>query len=139
MRTWMTLLAFCGLATAVGAQAAGQVTINYVDFPKGYEGRTYSRAIKGDDICDYLVRNVEDNQKLDVTISSNNEAVFFDVFDPKGTNPRFTGWKDGEHFAGRFPNGGTVKIRVYQRYDVAARKEAANYTMTIVPGDVPPR
>ena len=137
MRTRLVMLALCALA--VVAQAAGQVTITYVDFPKGYEGRTYTRAIKGDDISDYLVRNVEDNQKLDVTIKSNNEAVFFDVYDPKGTNPRYTGWRDGEHFVGRFPNGGTVKVRVYQRYDIAARKESAQYSMTIVPGDVPPR
>jgi hypothetical protein len=139
MRTLVAKLALCGLALAAAAQARGQVTVQYVDFPKGYEGRTYTRAVKGEDACDYLVRNVEDDQKLDVTISSNNESVFFDVFDPKGTNPRFTGWKDGEHFAGRFPGGGTVKVRVYQRYDIAARNETANYTMTIVPGDVPAR
>lgn len=139
MRTRMAMLALCALATAVVAQAGGQVTIYYVDFPKGHEGRTYTRAIKGNDVYEYLVRKVEDDQKLDVTISSNNEAVFFDVYDPKGLNPRFTGWKDGEHFVGRFPNGGTVKVRVYQRYDIAARNESATYTMTIVPGDVPPR
>jgi len=139
MRTRMMMLALGALVTAAAAQASGRVTIYYVDFPKGYEGRTYSRTITGDDVSEYLVRNVEDNQKLDVTISSSNEAVFFDVYDPKGTNPRYTGWKDGEHFAGRFPNGGTVKVRVYQRYDIAARKQTASYTMTIVPGDVPPR
>ena len=139
MRTWMAMLTLGMLVMAAGAQATGHATIQYVDFPKGYEGRTYSRPIKGEDYCDYLVRGVEDNQKLDVTISSSNEAVFFDVYDPKGTNPRYTGWKDGEHFAGRFPNGGTVKVRVYQRYDIAARKQTASYTMTIVPGDVPAR
>ena len=139
MRTRMAMLALCALAVGVGTQAAGQLTINYVDFPKGHEGRTYSRTIKGNDIADYLVRNVEDDQKLEVTISSNNEAVFFDVYDPKGTNPRFTGWKEGEHFVGRFPGGGMVKVRVYQRYDIAARNEAASYTMRIIPGDVPPR
>ena len=138
MRTWLMILALGALVTAVAAQASGRVTIFYVDFPKGYEGRTYSRTITGDDVSEYLVRNVEDNQKLDVTISSSNEAVFFDVYDPKGTNPRFTGWKDGEHFTGRFA-AGTVKVRVYQRYDVAARKESATYTLTLVPGDVPAR
>ena len=127
------------MALAAVASAAGHVTTYYVDFPKGYEGRTYTRTIKGEDSNDYLVRKVEDSQKLDVTISSSNKAVFFDVYDPKGTNPRFTGWKDGEHFAGRFPNGGTVRVHVYQRYEVAARNENATYTMTIVPGDVPAR
>src|SRR5207237_9926282 len=86
---WMAMLALCAGATV--AQAVGDGTIVYVDFPKGYEGRTYTRTIKGEDYCDYLVRNIEDDQKLDVTISSNNEAVFFDVFDPKGTNSRYTG------------------------------------------------
>jgi hypothetical protein len=137
MRHVATTVGMFALATV--ACAAGYVTTTYVDFPKGYEGRTYTRTIKGEDSHDYLVRKVEDDQKLDLTISSGNEAVFFDVYDPKGTNPRFTGWKDGEHFAGRFPNGGTVKVHVYQRYNVAARNENATYNMTIVPGDVPAR
>jgi len=126
------------LAMAAAAYAAGSITTTYADFPKGYEGRTYTRAIKGEDMNDYLIRKVEDQQKYDITISSSNKACFFDVYDPKGTNPRFTGWKDGEHFTGRFA-AGTVKVRVYQRYDVAARKESATYTLTLVPGDVPAR
>jgi hypothetical protein len=87
MRTLVAKLALCGLALAAAAQARGQVTVQYVDFPKGYEGRTYTRAVKGEDACDYLVRNVEDDQKLDVTISSNNESVFFDVFDRRARIP----------------------------------------------------
>lgn len=135
MRTFGTMVLL--LAGAAIACAAGFVTTTYVDFPKGYEGRTYTRSIKGEDMADYLVRKVEDEQKLDITIHSSNDACFFDVYDPNGTNPRFTGWKEGEHFAGRFQHGGTVKVRVYQRYDVAARKETANYSLTIVPGGVP--
>ncbi len=126
------------LAMAAAAYAAGHVTTTYADFPKGYEGRTYTRALKGEDMNDYLIRKVEDQQKYEMTISSNNKTCFFDVYDPKGTNPRFTGWKDGEHFTGRF-DAGTVKVRVYQRYDVAARNETATYTLTLVPGDVPAR
>jgi hypothetical protein len=125
------------LAAAAIAWAAGNITTTYADFPRGYEGRTYTRAIKGEDMADYLIRKVEDEQKYDITISSSNKACFFDVYDPGGTNPRFTGWKDGEHFTGRFQHGGTVKVRVYQRYDVAARNETATYTLTLVPGGVP--
>lgn len=125
------------LALAAIAWAAGNVTTTYADFPKGYEGRTYTRPIKGEDKADYLIRKVEDEQKYDITISSTNQACFFDVFEPNGTNPRFTGWKDGEHFGGRFQHGGTVKVRVYQRYDVAGRNESATYTLTLVPGGVP--
>ena len=127
------------LAVAALAHATGYVTTYYVDFPKGHEGRTYTRTIKGNDKADYLVRKVEVEQKFEISIRSSNEATFFDVYDPKATSPRFTGWKEGEHFSGRFADGGTVKVRVYQRYDVAARKESANYTLTITPGEVPPR
>ena len=136
MRSGLWLVGLLGMAAA--AYAAGHVTTTYADFPKGYEGRTYTRAIQGEDLNDYLIRKVEEDQKYDVTIQSSNKACFFDVYDPNGTNPRFTGWKDGEHFAGRF-KAGTVKVRVYQRYDVAARKENATYTPTLVPGDVPAR
>jgi len=133
-----TVFAILGLvAVAAVAFAAGNITTTYADFPKGYEGRTYTRAIKGEDKADYLIRKVEDEQKYDITISSPNKACFFDVYDPNGTNPRFVGWKDGEHFGGRFQKGGTVKVRVYQRYDIAARNETATYTLTLVPGGVP--
>ena len=125
------------LATAVAVAAAGMVSTTYVDFPKGYEGRTYTRVLKGDDMADYLIRKVEDEQKYDVTISSSNKSIFFDVYDPSARDPRFVGWKEGEKFSGRFQHGGTVKVRVYQRYDVAARNETASYTLTIVPGGVP--
>ena len=137
MRLFAAIIGVFALAAV--ASAKGHVTIFYVDFPKGYEGRTYTRTIKGEDRNDFLVRKVEQDQKLDVTISSNNKAVFFDVYDPNATSPRFTGWKDGEHFTGRFPDGGTVRVQVYQRYEVAARDENATYSMRIVPGDVPPR
>lgn len=136
MRGWATIFAM--LALVAVASAKGHVTIFYVDFPKGYEGRTYTRTIKGEDRNDFLIRKVEEDQKFDVTISSNNDAVFFDVYDPNATSPRFTGWKDGEHFVGRFPSG-TVRVQVYQRYEVAARDENATYSMRIVPGDVPAR
>ena len=63
MRTWRAMLALGALTIAVSAQAVGQLTIYYVDFPKGYEGRTYTRSIKGNDLYDYLVRNVEADQK----------------------------------------------------------------------------
>ena len=134
----MRHFAMTGGLLAVAALAwAGNITTTYADFPKGYEGRTYTRSLKGDDMADYLIRRVEDEQKYDVTISSSNKSIFFDVYDPNGTNPRFVGWKEGEHFSGRFQHGGTVKVRVYQRYDVAARNETASYTLTLVPGGVP--
>ena len=120
------------LALAGMAYGAGHVTTYYAEFPKGYEqGRTFTRTIKGEDMNDVLIRKVEDDQKFDITITSSNEACFFDVYEPKGT-------KEGEHFTGRF-KAGTVKVRVYQRYDVAARNENATYSMTIVPGGVPAR
>ena len=139
MRKWLGVLALCALAFVAEAQTFGHVFTQYVDFPKGYQGRTYIRTIKGLDVIDYLIRNVEEQQKFEITITSKDDVSCFDVYDPNGKNPRFTGSKDGGHFTGRFAQGGTVRVRVYLRYDAAGRGETSNYNLTIVPGGVPPR
>lgn len=127
---------FLGLALVGVAGAAGFVTTYNVDFPKG-EGRTYTRTLKGEDMHDFLLRKVEEEQKFEISISSTNKACYFDVYDPGAKDARFTGWKEGESFTGRFPTAGTARVRVYQKYDVATRNESGSYTLTIVPGGVP--
>ncbi len=89
-------------------------------------------SVKGYQIVDYVL-NAKQGQYMNVSMSTNNSASYFNILAPGETEVAFfNGSTSGNQYEGNLSKSGDYKIRVYMMRSAARRNEVANYRLEMI-------
>ena len=109
--------------------AAGQdIETKRVKFDRGANGTTIKGSIKGYAGVDYVL-GATAGQTMTVTMSTSNNANYFNVIAPGANQAMHVGSIKGNDFTATIPSSGDYTVRVYLMRSAARREETANFTL----------
>jgi hypothetical protein len=112
--------------------AQSNIRTQRVQFKPGATSTTIQGSIKGDQIVDYVL-NAKQGQSMNVSMTTNNGASYFNILPPGETEvAMFNGSINGNQYEGALPKSGDYKIRVYMMRSAARRNEVANYRLEMI-------
>lgn len=103
-----------------------------VQFKPGTNSATVQGSIEGYQVIDYVI-NAKQGQSMNVSMSSNNGANYFNILAPGETEAAmFNGSTNGNQYEGILPKSGDYKIRVYMMRSAARQNAVANYRLEMI-------
>ena len=112
--------------------AQSDIRTQRVQFKPGATSATIKGSIKGYQTVDYVL-NAKQGQYMNVSMSTNNGANYFNILAPGETEVAFfNGSTSGNQYEGTLSKSGDYKIRVYMMRSAARRNELANYRLEMI-------
>lgn len=117
--------------TSPAVLAQNNIRTQRVQFKPGATSATLQGSIKGYQTVDYVL-NAKQGQSINVSMSTNNDASYFNILAPGETEVAFfNGSVNGNQYEGTLPKSGDYKIRIYMMRSAARQNEVANYRLKI--------
>ncbi|NWG74073.1 MAG: hypothetical protein HXY24_05625 [Rubrivivax sp.] len=128
-RLWLVVLLIALALTTFPLWAQSGITEHAVQFPRGKSGTTIQGSLRGDETIDYKLRAAA-GQEMKVRLKPG--TVYFNVLPPGSRDVAlFVGSRDGDAFAGKLPEAGEYRIRVYQMGNAASSGKLKNFTIEV--------
>lgn len=122
---WICIAAF-------GLAEASEIRTVKVRFKAGANSATIEERIRGRETVDYVL-GAKAGQYMNVSMTSDNEANYFNILAPGETDVAFfNSSNSGDQFEGTLPADGDYKIRVYLMRNAARRNETARYRLEMI-------
>ncbi|UNY98540.1 hypothetical protein MQE36_15850 [Zhouia spongiae] len=126
-------LSIFGSIFIIGSILAQDIQTSQVQFEKGKTGTTIKSSITGSKTIDYVL-NVKEGQTMNVSMSTDNNANYFNIMEPKEDYVAIYNGAVNEStnmYEGILKKSGNYKIRVYLMRSAARRNEKANFRLEI--------
>ncbi len=109
---------------------ANDIRHERVSFHAGASSATLKGSIKGDEAIDYVL-GAKAGQTMSVSLTTNNNASYFNVLPPGSDAAIAIGANLGNAWTGTLPVDGDYRIRVFLMRSAARRNEVASYTLAV--------